>query len=268
MYESSAEVFRAAGIDLDSREFDHAPSVLKPILRLPAERAVALVRFFSDPTFGCQGQWLEHLFAQHPEAVSGFDPATAHHNLEFAREIGIDAFPALVWDVPLRMTALLDLNEFFDAFQDLGVSYDTTKLALQPTKLRSLFGYSRSPQYFVNRLRYLSHYFGVDLIDSALRQHPPLILVSQQTMVVRLTILSLAGVYQHAIQNPHSPVFNGLLALLCTNLRDFVSKTGFSQAQYTRIANLVNRHIGAAPPDLQAILESLDFTPQFQPPEA
>ena len=50
------------------------------------------------------------------------------------------------------------------------------KLALQPTKLRSLFGYSRSPQYFVNRLRYLSHYFGVDLIDSALRQHPPLIL--------------------------------------------------------------------------------------------
>jgi len=164
VYESSAEVFRAAGIDLDSREFDHAPSVLKPILRLPgrlsrmhkeahmftckhtykhkcththtlsrlcghpcsAERAVALVRFFSDPTFGCQGQWLEHLFAQHPEAVSGFDPATAHHNLEFAREIGIDAFPALVWDVPLRMTALLDLNEFFDAFQDLGVSYDTT----------------------------------------------------------------------------------------------------------------------------------------------
>ena len=58
----------------------------------------------------------------HPWSV----PATAHHNLEFAREIGIDAFPALVWDVPLRMTALLDLNEFFDAFQDLGVSYDTT----------------------------------------------------------------------------------------------------------------------------------------------
>ncbi|EGD82742.1 hypothetical protein PTSG_12017 [Salpingoeca rosetta] len=266
LYTHAADVLRAAGIDLSNSDFDHAAPILQPILAMPAERMQAVLRFFSDPTFGCPGKWLEHLLAKHPEALAAFDPDVAASNLRFAKEIDLKCFPSLVHDVPRRMTSQEDLKDFFDAFEELGLSYETTKTVLVPSAQRSLFGYSRSPRQFIDRLAALRRYFGSDLLEPTLAQQPQLILLSLQTLVARLAILSIAGVYQHAIQNPSSPVMRGLLSLLCTGVKDFVAKTGIPETEYQQVLGIARRIIRSRHPDIQEMIDEMDFTPTFKTP--